>query len=62
MRGRRQALCFQRGNRTAQTQTGWSIKKFVRTARRYRSVRIKAGSQALTAVNRYPTTSAKPSS
>ena len=24
-------------------QTGWSIKKFVRTARRYRTVKIKAG-------------------
>ena len=26
-----------------ETQTGWSIKKFVRTARRYRTVKIKAG-------------------
>jgi hypothetical protein len=24
-------------------QTGWSIKKFVRTARRYRTVQIRAG-------------------
>ncbi len=31
-------------------QTGWSIKKFVRTARRYRTVRIKAGNQTLTAL------------
>jgi len=30
-------------------QTGWSIKKFVRTARRYRTVQIKAGKQTLTA-------------
>jgi hypothetical protein len=30
-------------------QTGWSIKKFVRTARRYRTVKIQAGRQALTA-------------
>jgi hypothetical protein len=30
-------------------QTGWSIKKFVRTARRYRTVTIQAGSQTLTA-------------
>jgi hypothetical protein len=28
-------------------QTGWSIKKFVRTARRYRTVTIQAGSQTL---------------
>ena len=26
-------------------QTGWSIKKFVRTARRYRTVQIRAGQQ-----------------
>jgi hypothetical protein len=26
-------------------QTGWSIKKFVRTARRYRIVQIRAGRQ-----------------
>jgi hypothetical protein len=32
-------------------QTGWSIKKFVRTARRYRTVRIKAGRQILTAAD-----------
>ena len=30
-----------------ETQTGWSIKKFVRTARRYRTVQIKAGRQIL---------------
>lgn len=32
-------------------QTGWSIKKFVRTARRYRTVEIKAGRQILTAAD-----------
>jgi transposase len=32
-------------------QTGWSIKKFVRTARRYRTVQIKAGRQILTAAD-----------
>ena len=26
-------------------QTGWSIKKFVRTARRYRTITIQAGNQ-----------------
>ena len=30
-------------------QTGWSIKKFVRTARRYRTVTIQAGNHTLTA-------------
>lgn len=37
-----------------ETQTGWSIKKFVRTARRYRTVQIKAGRQVLTAVDPLP--------
>ena len=35
-------------------QTGWSIKKFVRTTRRYRTVRIKAGNQTLTAADPLP--------
>jgi Transposase DDE domain len=32
-------------------QTGWSIKKFVRTTRRYRTVKLKAGNQTLTAAD-----------
>jgi hypothetical protein len=35
-------------------QTGWSIKKFVRTARRYRTVTIQAGRQTLTAAQPLP--------
>ena len=35
-------------------QTGWSIKKFVRTARCYRTVKIKAGTQILTAADPLP--------
>src|SRR5262249_61265907 len=35
-------------------QTGWSIKKFIRTARRYRTVKIKAGRQILTAADPLP--------
>ncbi|HME74462.1 MAG TPA: IS1634 family transposase, partial [Mycobacterium sp.] len=35
-------------------QTGWSIKKFVRTARRYRTVTIQAGSHTLTAAEHPP--------
>ena len=43
-------------------QTGWRIRKFVRTARRYRTVKIKAGDQILTAPTLYPTTCATRSS
>ncbi|BBY60271.1 hypothetical protein MSAR_34070 [Mycolicibacterium sarraceniae] len=35
-------------------QTGGSIEKFVRTTRRYRTVRIKAGNQTLTAADPLP--------
>ena len=35
-------------------RTGWSIKKFVRTTRRYRTVKIKAGRQILTAADPLP--------
>jgi hypothetical protein len=35
-------------------QTGWSIKKSVRTARRYRTVTIQAGRQTLTAAEPVP--------
>ena len=37
-----------------ETQTGWSIKKFVRTARRYRTITIAAGNQILTAADPLP--------
>jgi transposase len=37
-----------------EAETGWSIKKFVRTTRRYRSVKIKAGNQILTAADPLP--------
>jgi hypothetical protein len=35
-------------------QTGWSIRKFVRTARRYRTVQIRAGQHILTAEDPLP--------
>jgi hypothetical protein len=35
-------------------QTGWSIKKVVRTARRYRTVQLRAGRQILTAADPLP--------
>jgi len=37
-----------------ETQTGWSIKKFVRTARRYRMITIAAGNHTLTAADPIP--------
>ena len=37
-----------------ETQTGWSIKKFVRTPRRDRTVKIKAGEHILTAADPLP--------
>jgi hypothetical protein len=37
-----------------ETQTGWSIKKFVRAARRYRTVQIKASRQIITATDPLP--------
>ena len=35
-------------------RTGWSIRRFVRTARRYRTVQIRAGQQLLTAEDPLP--------
>jgi hypothetical protein len=36
------------------TTTGWSIKKFVRTARRYRTIAIRAGPHTITATDPVP--------
>ena len=36
-------------SRLVEERTGWSIRRFVRTARRYRTVQIRAGQQILTA-------------
>ncbi|WP_418602678.1 transposase [Mycolicibacterium sp. SCSIO 43805] len=41
-------------SRHLETQTGWSIKKFVRTARRYRTVRIQPAAQTLTTADTLP--------
>jgi hypothetical protein len=35
-------------------RTGWSIKKFVRTARRYRTIEIQAGQQTIIAADPVP--------
>lgn len=40
--------------RLIEDRTGWSIKKFVRTARRYRTVEIRVGQQTLTAKEPLP--------
>jgi hypothetical protein len=37
-----------------ETQTGWGVKKLVRTARRYRTVKIKAARQILIAADPLP--------
>ena len=37
-----------------QDRTGWSIKKFIRTARRYRTVQIRAGQHTMTAEDPLP--------
>jgi hypothetical protein len=41
--------------RLIETRTSWSIKKFVQTARRYRTIQIRAGQQILTAQDPLPT-------
>jgi hypothetical protein len=41
-------------SRLVEETTGWSIKRFVRTARRYRTVQIRAGNQLLAAEDPLP--------
>ncbi|HUC25791.1 MAG TPA: IS1634 family transposase [Streptosporangiaceae bacterium] len=41
-------------SRWIEQQTGWSIRKFVKTARRYRTIQIQAGDQVLTAADPIP--------
>jgi hypothetical protein len=40
--------------RLVEQHTGWSIRRFVRTARRYRTVQIRAGQQLITAADPLP--------
>jgi len=40
--------------RYIEARTGWSIRKFVRTARRYRTIEIRAGQHILTAEDPLP--------
>ena len=41
-------------SRWIENQTGWSIRKFVKTARRYRTIQIQAGHHTLTAADPIP--------
>jgi transposase len=41
--------------RWTEARTGWSIRKFVRTARRYRTIEIQAGAHTITAADPLPT-------
>jgi hypothetical protein len=41
-------------SRWIENQTGWSIRKFVRTARRYRTIEIQAGDHTITAADPLP--------
>jgi hypothetical protein len=47
--------------RLVEEDTEWSIRRFVHTARRYRTVQNRAGQHLLTAEYHCPTTLAKPS-
>jgi hypothetical protein len=41
-------------SRWTEAQTGWSVRKFVKTARRYREIKIQAGQQTITAADPVP--------
>jgi Transposase DDE domain len=41
-------------SRWTEAQTGWSIRKFVRTARRYRTIEVQAGAHTITAADPLP--------
>ena len=41
-------------SRWIEARTGWSIRKFVKTARRYRTIQIQAGPHAFTAADPLP--------
>ena len=41
-------------SRWIEARTGWSIRKFVKTARRYREIKIQAGQHTITAADLIP--------
>jgi hypothetical protein len=47
-------VTFARLRRLIEDRTGWSIRKLVRTARRYRTVQVRAGRHSLTAEDPLP--------
>ena len=47
-------VTFARLRRLIEDRTGWSIRKFVRTARRYRTVQIRARRHSLAAEDPIP--------
>jgi hypothetical protein len=44
-----------RSDRLVEDRTGWPIRRFVRTARRYRTIQIRASQQLITAADPIPT-------
>jgi len=48
-------------SRFIEDRTGWSIRKFVRTTRRYRTIEIQADLHVITAADPIPEAAAKPS-
>ena len=48
-------------SRWIEHQTGWSIRKFVKTARRYRTIQIQAGQHTITAADPLPADLRQPS-
>jgi hypothetical protein len=48
-------------SRWIENQTGWSIRKFIKTARRYRTIEIQAGPHTITPPSPCPPTSGQPS-
>ena len=41
-------------SRWIEARTGWSIRKFVRTTRRYKTIQIRAGDHVITAADPLP--------
>jgi hypothetical protein len=41
-------------SRWIEAQTSWSVRKFLKTARRYRTIQIQAGRQTITAAHPFP--------
>ncbi len=41
-------------SRLIEARTGWSIRKFVKTARRYRTIQVQAGQHTITAAGPLP--------